>query len=769
MGELEFRDKFKEKEKERERERAQAAAAASAASAAAASSSLDLMQQQRRQGQGQGQGRERAAVLDEADDYDALMAEVRDERFAARAQDRTKTPEEVAREEKERLERLEKARVARMRGEVDAEIRGEAAEGDGDGEESGGESEEEEGGGGAGLQLGELGRGWDASSSSSGSDSEGSDEEDGEDGSGSESSESHESESDSDDGSDDGSGSDDEDGSGSDDASSSSASAAEPPKKKGKTTQPPAAAATEAPGRSAGRGARAQAAVAKALAAAPASGINPEMPYVLECPTTLERYGEMVREYARAPQDVAAMVERIRRYHSLRTAGDGGGNRKARVHNFYDVLMRRLRVLGDHHHMGGAGDGGRQVEIDAVAEALRALTHEMPAVAAALWGRMLTGLQLRLEKALRDHELGQRGSCWPSLGACLLLRLCPQIWPPTDFRHPVATPALLLLGQALTQCPVTSAHDAERGLFLAALALECTEGAGRVMPEALAFLLAVLVAVAPAPAPGKGGAAGSSSVPLPTFAPPLVAALRTALAAAAAGAGEGEGEGDGPIVLGGGGGDEKEEEGEEEEEEERDGAIPPAQARRLLAVACRLLRRLASGASVTQCPAAPELLAPFFDALARIERAHPSSAPVREARAAAVAAASAGRAGRQPLVWRRKGQAAVASLAPRIIDNFVVRKDEGLDRDKARVKQLGRQVKRERKGAMRELRRDAAFLDAEKVRGERGREEERRRVVKENMAWLQEQQASINQQVKQTKGEALRGGGSGVKRGMLTR
>jgi len=65
------------------------------------------------------------------DEYDALFSEMHRERFAARATDRTKTEEEIAKEDKERLDELEKARLARMLG---------------DGGEEGEEEEEDEGG-----------------------------------------------------------------------------------------------------------------------------------------------------------------------------------------------------------------------------------------------------------------------------------------------------------------------------------------------------------------------------------------------------------------------------------------------------------------------------------------------------------------------------------------------------------------------------------------------------------------------------------------------
>jgi hypothetical protein len=76
-------------------------------------------------------------------------------------------------------------------------------------------------------------------------------------------------------------------------------------------------------------------------------------------------------------------------------------------------------------------------------------------------------------------------------------------------------------------------------------------------------------------------------------------------------------------------------------------------------------------------------------------------------------------------------------------------------------------VKREKKGVMRELRRDATFLDAEKVRVEREKEAARKQVVKDNTAWFEASAADFNKQVKMAKGETLRGGGSGLKRDML--
>ncbi len=45
------------------------------------------------------------------------------------------------------------------------------------------------------------------------------------------------------------------------------------------------------------------------------------------------------------------------------------------------------------------------------------------------------------------------------------------MFPPSDFRHAVMTPAILLLSEYLLRCPVTSARDVAIGSFICSLLL----------------------------------------------------------------------------------------------------------------------------------------------------------------------------------------------------------------------------------------------------------------------------------------------------------
>lgn len=81
------------------------------------------------------------------------------------------------------------------------------------------------------------------------------------------------------------------------------------------------------------------------------------------------------------------------------------------------------------------------------------------------------------------------------------------------------------------------------------------------------------------------------------------------------------------------------------------------------------------------------------------------------------------------------------------------------DVEQTKLRHLQRQLKRERKGAMRELKRDAVFLEHAKAEKNDEKDRARKRRLRENLTWLEEQQATFNQQVK-LGGKLVKGGGS---------
>ncbi|KAI4816404.1 hypothetical protein KUCAC02_008731 [Chaenocephalus aceratus] len=81
---------------------------------------------------------------------------------------------------------------------------------------------------------------------------------------------------------------------------------------------------------------------------------------------------------------------------------------------------------------------------------------------------------------------------FPTLDMIVYLKLTALLFPTSDFRHPVTTPALLYISQALTKCPVRSLQDMTSGLVLCCLAVEYVSFSKRFLPELINFLAGTL-------------------------------------------------------------------------------------------------------------------------------------------------------------------------------------------------------------------------------------------------------------------------------------
>lgn len=130
------------------------------------------------------------------------------------------------------------------------------------------------------------------------------------------------------------------------------------------------------------------------------------------------------------------------------------------------------------------------------------------------------------------------------------------------------------------------------------------------------------------------------------------------------------------------------------------------------------------------------------------------------------AKACASQAKRVPL-QRRKGASAkdlaIRTLAPRMEDpdRYSMSKDKGKSQLQAQHDRHRREYKREHKAAMRELRLDSAFIENERRKAKNAADNKAREKRHKNYAWMEMEQATMNQQVRMG-GGLLSGGGVGA-------
>lgn len=446
----------------------------------------------------------------------------------------------------------------------------------------------------------------------------------------------------------------------------------------------------------------------------------------------------MVGNYASTGAEVSLIIERIHASNSVRL------NRKnaEKMQNFYDVLLRRFIAVGDA--MYSSGNGGDELnrydQLNTLTKTLYAMSQDAPESAGAVWGRRLGFLQSAHAKRLRDsgfvHD-EEDSSAWPSTGTVLLLRALGHIFPVTDRRHHVVTPAMIFLGQIVAQTPVMSMGDLIVGVMCSGLLIEYSKDAKRIVPEALAFLAGVL----------KLFSSTANSITSPSLKEMSSKNLRKASM---------KYKGDTcPMIS-----------------FEKDDIESPSMAAAILCSTVHLVDQCIESLGGTMDGTEPEAFGAVVDALLALKPKSKKN-PLPEVIGSKITNTASKLSefmstSRQPLT-RRSGPTrqdlAIKSLAPRLEDptRYTMSKDVGKTATQAMQDRSRREYKREHKAVSRELRMDGAFVEQERRRDQGARDGKARAKRNKHFGWLEGEQAAMNQQVAQG-GGLLSGGGMGAAR-----
>jgi nucleolar protein 14 len=417
-------------------------------------------------------------------DYDQFVKSLAFDR-RAKPTDRTKTEEEIALEEKEKLEEAEKKRLRRMRGEPDSDEEDEGAGGKGkkrkakvdENRKRGADDLEDD----FDMEEGEMGMegayGLGGGLGDAGPEGEDEDEEmeDGDEEDGSE-------------------GEDDEEGTGEEesddmeDLDDSEAGEAQPEDgddEEDVSTLPtdtslliPSATKSIA-----------KAAVRTAKSTASKAAARKELPFTFPCPTSHEEFVELLEEHdvgPERPEDVEIVVKRIRAvWHP--SLGEGNKERM-------QILMT---ILTDYIFSVLSPPAPSFTTLSLLLPHLIALQTSYPLLAAQHTISKLVLMQKNLSRGLSRGSSLPDSKTFPGLPELGMLRVIGCVWSTSDYSHPVVAPAMLLMGQYLSQARVRDLKDIGSGLFLSGLVLQYESLSKRYIPEVISFLAQTILLLTP--------------------------------------------------------------------------------------------------------------------------------------------------------------------------------------------------------------------------------------------------------------------------------
>ncbi|KAL5728623.1 hypothetical protein ACHQM5_001688 [Ranunculus cassubicifolius] len=447
-------------------------------------------------------------------------------------------------------------------------------------------------------------------------------------------------------------------------------------------------------------------------------GQDDALPFIIEAPTSLEELSSLLDK--RSDLEVAEAINRIRVCNAISLVAE---NRK-KMQVFYGVLLQYFAVVANKKLLNFK-------LLNLLVKPLMEMSTETPFFAAICARQRIHQTRAKFCEDIKDPEK----SSWPSMKTLFLLRLWSMIFPCSDFRHVVMTPAILLMCEYLMRCPITSGRDIAIGSFLCSIVLSVTRQSQKFCPEAIIYLRTLLISALTTETSLLEHSQFHYLPEHKMLKPWLrlhshVSDIESL---------------DFFKVM--------------EMEENSSFFSSDSFRASVLITMVETLRGFVNVCGTHN--SFPEIFSPISTLLHELVKQDNMPSTLQDSMRS-VCEEIEKKTGehyllRVPLQMRKQKPVAIKLLAPKFEENFVKGRDYDPDRERAELKKLQKKIKREAKGAARELRKDKDFLFGVKEKERKLIEEERSEKYGKARAFLQEQeQASKSGQLGKGKGSKRR-------------
>ncbi|KAI3919606.1 hypothetical protein MKX01_018429 [Papaver californicum] len=441
------------------------------------------------------------------------------------------------------------------------------------------------------------------------------------------------------------------------------------------------------------------------------------LPFVIEAPKTFSELSKLLEN--RSDVEIIEAINRIRACNGVRLAAEN----REKMQIFYANLLMYFATLPVKKPLNFK-------LLNLLVKPLVEMSMDIPFYAAVCARERLRRTRELFCKDITNPEK----SCWPSFKTLCLLRLWSITFPCSDFRHAVMTPAMLLMCEYLMRCPITSGRDIVIGSFLCSMVLSIARQSKKFYPEALIFLRTVLISALKSGKKLPSNLQVSYLSELKMLKPWLcsrdnVSEVHTL---------------DFLVVI-----------------DNTDDSPFFGSDNFRASVLVSVMEILQGFVEVYEgYNSFPEIFMPISTLLNEVSKQNhiPSQLQdkINDVTKLIETKVDEYHLLRQPLQMRKKRLEPIKLLNPKFEDNYVKGRDYDPDRERSEMKKLRKRLKREEKGAASELRKDNKYLAEAKLKALAVEKQERAEKVGKTMAFLQEQQHAFNSGVLGGKGKRRR-------------
>lgn len=416
--------------------------------------------------------------------------------------------------------------------------------------------------------------------------------------------------------------------------------------------------------------------------------------YTYPCPSSHEEFLQTVKDVSY--EDLPTVVQRIRALHHPRLHS---GN-KAKLGRFAGILVEHVAYMVEQ------SEHPPFAILENVLRHIHSLAKSHP-----------ESISLAFRAQLREMATDRPLSLRP--GDLVILTGIATVFPTSDHFHAVSTPAHLCLARYLGQGPVNSLSDLCMGTYAASLALQYQTVSKRYMPELFNYVLNALCILSPEEPPFNLG-----TFPLRKPTEPLHIKPSKSLNTRKLQFWD---------IIG-------EKQTNTQQEELKLSLITALTS--LLSSASDLWSSKSASSEVFE--QAQAVLQFVSRSCTKNKRKNSVSTSILDTFQSTLdkisTLLSRSRLARRPLLLHNHKPLAVKTAIPKFEDSFNPDKHYDPNRERAELNRLKAEFKRERKGAMRELRKDANFVAREKLREKKDKDAEYERKYKRLVAEVQNEE-----------------------------
>ncbi|CAI7571239.1 unnamed protein product [Penicillium discolor] len=428
---------------------------------------------------------------------------------------------------------------------------------------------------------------------------------------------------------------------------------------------------------------------------------NGKLAFTYPCPKDHESFLSITKNVP--VEEIPTVIQRIRALHHPRLRP---GNK--------DKLGRFAEVLVEHvSYMGNKTEQPPFAILENIIRHIHSLAKTHP-------------LNVTIACRAQLREIGKERPLNLLPGDLILLTGLSTFFPTSDHFHTTATPAHLCLARYLGQCTTASLTDVASGTFAASLCLQYQKASKRYMPEFINYTLNALCNLAPTEPTVKFGAfpyrKSQESVQ-------LVPSKKVT-----------------PRKL-------------QFRDVTTSPSDPQAQEELKISLLTTLVSLLGSASDIwAEKSAFTEIFTPVRAVLQYLRQSLKGKVyaaarePIQSTLDKIDSHLAQARLVRRPLFLHDHKPLAIKTAIPKFEENFNPDKHYDPDRERAESNRLKKEFKRERKGAMRELRKDASFVAREQLREKKERDSEYEKKYKRLVAEIQSQEGRAANEYERARG-----------------